>query len=476
VKEKFDIVNSLKVEVKRDYIDLEDVTTYFEALEFAINSSDSSLHSVGFSCLCHLVKRVITQDPNSLRYPANIALPMIIDKLGDQKSSVRDTTRKAFKDYWCASPAEVEQSMRNVGLCHPNSLVRSECLQLLLDHVQMQESKFTFRPFTPRVTALLNDTDETVSNLSQNLLVAFFKHAHVKAKQDLHRELTKQGVSKKLAARILKEVDFDPTAHVVSKPATNTSAASHEEHMPTGNISLDFLTEQPGYAMEETIKPVDYDSEDRFREDMEDLMPPFEGKESEYNWSQREKNITRLRGVLRGNVPEDFREDAIWMLKTLSDGVVKSITSLRTQLSNNGCQLIKDCALTLGTSMDPVIEPYLTNLVRMTNSAKKITHQTAAMSISVMIANTSYSGRYLNQINIVMSEKVAQSKIYCATWIKILICRHHRHKSLIENNGGLQTIEKNLQRGLSDANPGVREAMRSTFWTYYEVWPKEGEK
>lgn len=468
------MVNELKVEVKRNYIALEDVTTYFEALEFAINSNESSLHSVGFSCLCHLVKRVITQDPNSLKEPANIALPMIIDKLGDQKTSVRDTARRVFGDYWYASPAEAENSMRNVGLRHPNSLVRSECLQLLLNHVQLQESKFAFRPFTPGVTALLNDGDATVSNLSHDLLIAFFKHAHLKAKQDLHRELTRQGVSKVLSNRILKGVDFDPAIHGHGQ-ATTTSSTS-QESIPTGNISLNFLIDQPGYAMEESIKPVYYDSEDRFREDVEGMLPPFEGKESEHNWSQREKNITRLRGVLRGNVPEDFREDTIWMLKTLSDGVVKSITSLRTQLSNNGCQLIKDCALILGTSLDPVIEPYLSNLVRMTNSAKKITHQTAAMTINVMIANTSYSGRYLNQINIVMSEKVAQSKIYCATWMKILICRHHRHKSIIENNGGLKTVENNLKLGLSDANPGVRESMRSTFWAYYEVWSKEGER
>jgi hypothetical protein len=54
--ERFDIVDFLKLEVKRGYIDMEDVPTYFDAFEFAISSSDSSLHSVGFSCLCHLVK------------------------------------------------------------------------------------------------------------------------------------------------------------------------------------------------------------------------------------------------------------------------------------------------------------------------------------------------------------------------------------------------------------------------------------
>lgn len=437
---------------------------------------------MAFSCLCHLVKRIITQDPGSLKSPASIALPIFVNKLGDSKPSARATARRVFEDYWIACPTEVEECLRDTGLTHTSALVKSECLHMLSDRVQLQETKFAFRPFTPRVTALLNDDDDSVSNESQDLLISFFKNAHSRAKQDLHRELSKQGVPRPVSAKILKAINFEPSnGNSVPSAKQNPSTTQDESANTNSNINdnpltLNFLTEQQGYNMEDSVQPVYYSSENEFREEIEDMLPIFEGKETEHNWHQREKNLIRLRGALRGNLPEEFREDASWMLKTLSDGIVKAVTSLRTSLSNHGCQFVKDAAHILGTTMDTTLEPYLSNLVRMTSSAKRITHQSAAMTVNIMIANTSYSNKYLNQVNVVMGEKVAQSKVYSGTWMRILICKHQRHKYVIENNNGLGLIEKNLQKGLADANPSVREAMRTTFWAYYEVWPKEGEK
>ena len=365
--------------------------------------------------------------------------------------------------------------MRDIGLLHPNELVRQECLQILISRVQIQEAKFTFRPFTSLVTALLNDSNDNVRTLSQELLIKFFSMAHVKAKQDLYRELGRQKISKSVATRILKDIDLDimyppPSMNISLAPQHGESIESRGESL----LAVSFVTDQDGYKME-TLKPEYISSDYEFRDLIESMLPVFEGKENEFNWSSREKAVIRLRSIMRGNGPQDFRESMIWMLKYFSDGIIKAICSLRTTLSMNGCQLIKEVAITLGQVMDSVIEPYLTNLVRLTAAVKKLTSQTSAMVINAMIINTSYSLRYLNHVNVVMSDKVAQPKIYCATWMRLTMAMHYKYKSAIEHSGGKDIIEKILAKGLVDANPGVREAMRLVFWSFYEIWPREGQ-
>ena len=53
--------------------------------------------------------------------------------------------------------------------------------------------------------------------------------------------------------------------------------------------------------------------------------------------------------------------------------------------------------------------------------------------------------------------------------------RARRHcglgRSSIEHSGGLELIEKCIKKGLADPNPGVRESMRGTFWTFFGLWP-----
>uniref|UniRef100_A0A060T958 Protein STU1 n=1 Tax=Blastobotrys adeninivorans TaxID=409370 RepID=A0A060T958_BLAAD len=475
---------------------LEHITRYFEGLKLAVDSNDLSLHAVAFSCVCHLIKRVITQNPDSLKQPAHIALPIVISRLGDTKASTRATAKRVFEDYWISAPAETEQSLREVGLVHPRSAVRLVCLELLTARVELQENKFSFRPFTGVVSSLINDSDSSVSQAAQSLLIRFFKSAHSRAKSDLHRELLRNNIDREVTGHILRAIGFEPSS--MSTPTnenedTNTPRSFErpssalerraEKQAPintakeqsSGNsiLSLSFVTEQPSYAIESSTKAVYYASETDFRDKIEAMVPAFDGKENEFNWSEREKHVIQLRGAIRGNAPEDFHDDMIWAIKYLNVGIIKAINSLRTTLSNHACQFIKECALTLTHGMDSAIEPYLTNLVRLTASAKKISHQTAAMTVNALIVNTSYSTRYLNHINQVMGEKVAQAKVYSAVWLRIVICRHWKHKSSIEHGGGVPLIEKALVRGLSDANPQVREAIRSAFWAYHEVWSRE---
>lgn len=502
---------------------------YFQALKLAVDSNDTVLQAVSFSCVCHLVKRIITQDPQFLKHPAQLVLPMVIDKLGHAKPSIRATARRVYEDYWMACIKEAEECLRSVGFHHPDHNVRAECLQMVTTRLQLLDNKFAFRQFTGPVVKLLSDQSDTVRLASHALLVQFFKTASIKAKQDLFRELVSQSTEYSIASAILRDIDLKLTypknstvstdnrkdnaaiisnkqPHIFSKTSAISDSRQVTElqqqnykyqqpaivrsetrqhtrvvsdHRPSSQ-SLDssdssspfstlFITSLPGYRLD-PLQTQDIESQ-YFKREVEFMTACFEGKETEFNWSDREKVIVKLRQFTRGSLGQECPECIIWSFKLLADGIVKAISSLRTTLSANGCALIKEVAIVTGSMLDPIVEPFLTCLIKLTSGVKKLTAQAAAMVVNIMIMNTSYSLKYLNHIWGLMNDKMAQPKVFATTWLRLLMAVHHGRKHLIDSSGGRLLIENSLKKSLTDSNPSVREGSRTAFWVYYHLWP-----
>lgn len=68
------------------------------------------------------------------------------------------------------------------------------------------------------------------------------------------------------------------------------------------------------------------------RHDLEDtfnaMRPHFEDKETEQNWSLREKDAIKLRRITTGNAPKVFRDTYLTGIKSLLEGIIKVIKSL----------------------------------------------------------------------------------------------------------------------------------------------------
>jgi CLIP-associating protein 1/2 len=55
------------------------------------------------------------------------------------------------------------------------------------------------------------------------------------------------------------------------------------------------------------------------------MLAPFEGRESEQNWNLRDKHITRLRGLLRGNAYKEYPTTFMAGIGNLQGGIVKGV-------------------------------------------------------------------------------------------------------------------------------------------------------
>jgi CLIP-associating protein 1/2 len=263
---------------------------------------------------------------------------------------------------------------------------------------------------------------------------------------------------------------------LVSPTESNVSHELAPKNIADPNIAP--VTSLAPIAMEgdaDAIDPAYINSvrelEDMFRE----MQMHFEGRESEQNWIPREKSMLRLRRVLKGNVLDDYSVQFLAGVRTILDGILKCVTSLRTTLSTKGCYLVQELARAVGPGLDPMVEILLQSLIKLSAGTKKIAAHNGFQSVQAVLAHVSYSLRLVQHIWNAVQDKNVQPRSYASAWLEVLLQKHCQHRNQLEHGGGMELIEKVIRKGLSDPNPGVRAGMRKTFWTFSAAFPDRGD-
>ena len=290
------------------------------------------------------------------------------------------------------------------------------------------------------------------------------------AKSDLKRQLKNFKVRPAIEQAIVKALA--PTANdrseTPSEPPTRpnlTTGASSASERP-----ITPMAERKG----ETVEPSYVNTKGELDEIVRDMHYWFEGKETEQNWMKREESMGTLRRLIAGNAVSDFHDAFLNGIRGLLDGIIKGINSLRTSLSKEGCALVQDVANSFGAAIDPIVELLMQTLLKLCAATKKISSQLANSTIEIILTKASYSNRLLQHVCSASQDKNVQPRLYATAWLKTIMIKEEQHKAHIENTGGVELIEKSIKKGLGDANPGVREKMRATYWTYAKIWPARG--
>lgn len=303
------------------------------------------------------------------------------------------------------------------------------------------------------------------------------------AKANLKKQLINLNVRKATVAYITSHLDGAAIAKDAEMPPPQPPqplpraerpipARRAETLQPDVGFADSFASEQPPPTEAVTMDPIHIYTQRELDDVFRDMAPHFEGKETEQNWLARDKNCTKLRRILKGNSPTEFQGAFVAGIKSLLDGILKVANTLRTTMSTNGCQLVQELAKTLGPIIDPWVEILLQSFIKMCAATKNIAAQNGNVTVDAIIQNASYSSRLLQHVSMASQDKNVQPRSHSAGWVKTLIRKHTSH---IEHSGGLDTLDKLIRKGVTDANPKVREAYRSTYWTFALVWPQRAE-
>ncbi|KAL5611460.1 hypothetical protein BROUX41_000938 [Berkeleyomyces rouxiae] len=447
----------------------------FEALRLASMSPHAMLSTAGFTALNHLFTRLLRHDSKLLPKEVPKNLNLVVEKLGDPKEKLRMLANQILVNVYPAAPIDVERFVRNIAMTGKNVRAKEAALHWLLQ--MHRDNGLPFRNYVPNLMELLEDADPSVRETAKGTVIELFKNAPNMAKSDLKRQLKNCKVRPAIEQAIVKALipaagtsirsetpsESQPRSNLV--PSTSMPLLSTERPVTPGSIETNADSLEPIYV--NTIRELD--------DILKEMLLHFDGRETEQNWLKREQSVGKLRRLIVGNVPNDFQEQFLTGLKSLLDGIVKAITSLRTSLSKEGCALVQDAANMFGPGIDPLVEILLQTLIKLCAATKKIASQLANASVEAIISRVTYSNRIMQHIWGASQDKNVQPRLYSTAWLKIMLDKEGHHKSHIEHTGGLDLIEKCLKKGLNDANPGVRERSRSTYWLFAGMWPARAE-
>ncbi|KAK2033689.1 ARM repeat-containing protein [Colletotrichum zoysiae] len=476
VDHKVQHVTGIKSGIKQHNVPDTLVPLVFDGLRTASVSPHAVLVNAGFTALNHLLTRLSRQEPKYIAKEAKHTLPLVIDKLGDPKDKFRSLASQALTTIYTAAPMDVERSVRNVAMVGKNPRAKEAGMHWLL--YMHQEHGVQFRAYVPTLMELLEDADGMVRDVAKSTVIELFRHAPNTAKSDLKRQLKNFNVRPAIEQAIVKEL----APNTIERPKTPGLEAAAPIAAPKPKLAASVssvsserpITPAPPEAPSE-VDPAYVNTQRELDDIFREMMTYFEGKETEQNWLKREESMTKLRKLIAGNVPQDFPDAFMLGLKGLLDGIIKAITSLRTSLSKEACNLVQDIAITFGPGMDPLVELLMQTFIKLAAATKKIASQQANTTVDIIIGKVTYNSRIMQHIWGACQDKNVQPRTYATGWLKTILNKEAHHKSHIEHGGGLELVEKCIKKGLNDANPGVRERMRATYWVFAKIWPTRAD-
>ncbi|KOS18032.1 Protein STU1 [Escovopsis weberi] len=475
---KVQYINTIKSGIKQHNVPETCIPHLFEGLRGASSSPHAIIAAAGFTALNHLFTRMSRQDPKVLAKEAPRTLALVIEKLGDQRDKLRTLAHQSLTTMHGVAPVDVERFLRNQAMIGKNSRTKEAAMHWILQtHI---EQGMPFRAYVQGLMELLEDADGVVRDTAKSTVIELFKTAPNGAKSDLKRQLKnfkvrpaiEQAIVKALVPSIRPETPSEPMGP--PPPMTTRPALMHVSTAPVSSTTHD-RPSTPAETPVESVQPMYINTNRELDETMKEMVPYFDGKESEHNWLKREQSIITLRRLLVGNAPADYQDTFITGLRALLDGITKAINSLRTSLSKEGCSLVQEVATTFGPAMDPLVELLMQTLVKLSAGTKKISSSMANTTIEIILGKVTYTPRLMQHLWGVFQDKNVQPRLYSCGWLRTVLKKEAHHKHHVEHTGGVDLMEKCIKKGLTDANPGVREKMRPTFWVFWSVWPQRAE-
>ncbi|CAH6721141.1 protein Stu1p [[Candida] jaroonii] len=512
---KTSLIRSLRSQFKRGTVDFNHVNKYLDTLLIALDIDE--IKDESYNMFHPLLKRIATQRGDE--YLRNYG-PLIIPHLIERLSTHTQETKSALETFYLVNGCHFEESFNKFALSHKNPKIVIEAIDFL-EHLCTIKKQFTITPFIPSIVSALNTNNndskkEVVEGIISFLSIYYGLQIHRFDKNELTKEMSKQSIDGYLKEKVMSSINstnmentksnpqvsrfsnrsqasvtYPPIVDIINKPEKVELKVPVNNTMSDPEISIHNDSEDELKSITSSLVKYDFNdslyqarniiSEEDLRHRINRLLPAFTNKETEQNWMLREKAMIALREFIRGNAITEFLDDFKESIREMSEGINKSILSLRTTLSAHGCQFIKELAILLKSSFDSLAELFFPALFKLCNATKNLASLNAHTAISAIFINCPFSSRYMNKIYNSSSDKNTKLRSYSGTWLQIMLINHHtmfRSPSHSQQQPELSHIEvtvRMLIRLLSDPNPGVRQCSKDAFWTLGKYFPKEKE-
>ncbi|KAK4972910.1 suppressor of tub2 mutation [Elasticomyces elasticus] len=483
--EKLTALADIKSSIKHHNVPLHEAPIIFDCLRLAIaQQTSSSLTLAGVSTLGHLIKRLKHQEASgrTIEQLAPRLFPVLQERLGDLKEQIRAAASQALTDLYPYFVQDVEHIIREEAISGHHPRAKEAGMQWVVK--MHKDEAMPFKSYVGPMVARLEDADGTVREAAKAAIIELFSNAPDRAKTDLKKQMKLHGVRLSIESQILAHLGSSTT----SRPQTANAQDHHEDlgastrsmpgadHIAQFADSFNSEAAQPPPTETVSMDPLFVHSHRELEDIYRDMLPYFEGKEDEHNWTLRDKSVFKIRRLLKGNAPNEYHQAFMAGIKSALDGILKVANSLRTTMATNGSQLVQEMARTLGPALDAQVEQLLQNFIKMSGVTKPIAAQHGRTTCEAIFQNCSYHTRMMQHLWNAAQDKNASARQCVPEWLKIILKRQAGYKQHFETSGGLELAEKTIKKGLDDPKPTVKENMRGAYWTFARTWPDKAEK
>ena len=125
-------INNVKSGIKQNNVPEVCVIPLFEAIRTSMTSQHAAIVNAGFSTLNHLLTRLSRQEPKYVIKEAARTLPLVTEKMGDQKEKYRQLAAQCLTTFWKQAPMDVERIVKNAGLVGKNSRMKEASMNWIV--------------------------------------------------------------------------------------------------------------------------------------------------------------------------------------------------------------------------------------------------------------------------------------------------------------------------------------------------------
>ncbi len=134
---KVNQINNVKSGIKQNNVPEPCVLPLFEATRQSMISQHAAIVNAGFSTLNHLLTRLSRQEPKYVAKEAGRTLPLVIEKMGDQKEKYRQLAAQCLTTFWKVAPMDVERIVKNAGMVGKNPRMKEASMNWLVQVISL---------------------------------------------------------------------------------------------------------------------------------------------------------------------------------------------------------------------------------------------------------------------------------------------------------------------------------------------------
>ncbi|XP_067022825.1 CLIP-associating protein 1-like isoform X4 [Acropora muricata] len=458
-----------------------------------VNSSNFRLSLTGLDLLHKIVDKVGA----SFRSHLLPVVPAIIDRLGDSKQQVRDSSQDLLQKFMIVSSPQHVLEQLIPAFAHKAWRVREEVLHCLVTSLnEFGQSSLTISKFVPHICKLLADPNSQVRDSAISALVEIYRHVGEKVRVDL----SKKGIPSSRLSIIYAK--FDEVARsgkmMVNEPngpsrvngESETDGAklstmgpsrvgSTKKTLPSRKTSgsktpaSSSSSASAGAVDEADFENAFFDCPDVKVFNARDLAEEMSKIQSvlsddKNDWEHRVAALKKIRSLVQAGAMEF---DNFLSLLRLQEGAFKlSTKDLRSTVTREACVTLSYLSTLLKSKFDHTAEAVLPTLINLIPNSAKIMATSGHACICFILKNT-HAHRLVPIFSNNMTSKSSIIRRRCSEYIDLLLV--HWDTSTIKPR--ISEIEEAIRKGISDADVEARATMRRAFWHYHDHFRDKAE-